>query len=339
MSKVIGTLTVVFFLIVPTIIKFAFDTFNCMEIENGEHWLFANLEIRCWEGDHLMYALGCALPGIIIWVITIPALCLHFLSRRRDRLEDIRQKLKFGFLYHGFKQSRFYWEFVILYRKVILIALSVFLTNYSVNAQALTVLLTILVYLWLQYYYRPYTLDELNDLEIIAILITSGTIYAGLYYLTVEIGNSYVDYIGAVLLFVFVAILNSIFFILWFNKTSKIALNIGVEKFPRIRKILAKLHLDRFLSQEDQDQNAQTERHLSTPETLRHLKSSSEDSKLKTYNEYPDLEEVVLNLADKLKEYEGYIKPIHDDMRSESDEVYEIHSRSSTSQIMTQKEN
>jgi hypothetical protein len=188
-AKVIGSLTVVFFLIIPTIIKFMFATFNCMGIEDGEYWLLANLEIRCWEGDHLFYALTCALPGIIIWVITTPALSILFLSRRRKDLNDIEQKLKFGFLYHGFKESRFYWEFVILYRKVILIALAVFLTNYSINAQALSVLLTILLYLWLQYYYRPYTLDELNDLEITAILATSGTIYAGLYYLTVNLSN------------------------------------------------------------------------------------------------------------------------------------------------------
>lgn len=189
MSKVIGSITVVFFLIHPTIITFMFASFNCMEIESGEYWLLADLEIKCWKGDHLTYALACALPSLIVWGILTPALCLHFLTRKRKDLLDIRQKLRFGFLYHGFKETRFYWEFVILYRKVILIALSVFLTNYSINAQALTVLLTVLVYLYLQYIYRPYTLAELNDLEKWAILISAATIYAGLYYLTVEVSK------------------------------------------------------------------------------------------------------------------------------------------------------
>jgi hypothetical protein len=67
-----------------------------------------------------------------------------FPSQKTKELRDIRQKLSFGFMYYWFKEQRFYCEFFIFYRKVILIALSVFLSNHSLNAQSLTVTLTIL---------------------------------------------------------------------------------------------------------------------------------------------------------------------------------------------------
>lgn len=189
--KMLGSVITVFFLIHPQVLTYMFAAFNCMEIEEGEYWLMVDLDIECWKGDHTTYALAVALPGLIFWGLFIPAVCMTILIKQRNLLDNIRQKLSFGFLYLGFKKESFFWEFVILYRKVLLITYSVFMRNYSINAQALTVLLTLIVYLYIQNRYQPYATKDLNKLETFSILVSAATIYAGLYYLTTNISNFY----------------------------------------------------------------------------------------------------------------------------------------------------
>jgi hypothetical protein len=189
--KMLGSIVTVFFLIHPQVLTYMFAAFNCMEIEDGEFWLMVDLDIECWEGDHTTYAIAVALPGLLVWGLLIPAVCMVILIKQRNFLEDIRQKLSLGFLYLGFKRESFYWEFVILYRKVLLITYSVFLRNVSINAQALTVLLTLIVYLYIQNKYQPYATKDLNKLENYSILVSAATIYAGLYYLTTNISKFY----------------------------------------------------------------------------------------------------------------------------------------------------
>jgi len=46
----------------------------------------------------------------------------------------LETKQKFGFLYNGYKKEYFFWEIVIMYRKILIIFISVFL--YSEGAIA-----------------------------------------------------------------------------------------------------------------------------------------------------------------------------------------------------------
>ena len=54
-------------------------------------------------------------------------------------------KSTLGFLYLGYDDHRFYWEFVILYRKISIAFISVFLASISVDVQALAVMCVLLM--------------------------------------------------------------------------------------------------------------------------------------------------------------------------------------------------
>jgi hypothetical protein len=129
----VATVLVLLFLIHPTLIKVMFSTFSCGVLEEGEKWLNDNLAIKCWEGDHLQYSILVALPSIIVWGIAAPAACLFALARYRSSLDTYEVRLRFGFLFNGYRPQTFYWEFVILYRKILVICCSVFLGQYSVE--------------------------------------------------------------------------------------------------------------------------------------------------------------------------------------------------------------
>lgn len=54
-----------------------------MEIDEGEYWLVYDLDTRCWDNDHSSLALFVALPGIIVWSIAIPVICLWYLIKNK----------------------------------------------------------------------------------------------------------------------------------------------------------------------------------------------------------------------------------------------------------------
>jgi hypothetical protein len=207
----ISTVVVLFFLIHPSLVKAMFSVFNCRYLDEDRLWVVENLEIECWTEEHTFYALFIALPSIAVWGIGVPAICLVFLIQRfRSRLKEITVKVRFGFLYNGYEEHTFYWEFVIMYRKIMIIACSVFLGTISIPVQALTCFLVLIVALHLQNQIQPFDRYELNQMEIRAIIVATVTIYCGLYYLTDDLNE-----VSKINLFVIMIVSNVYFLVYW----------------------------------------------------------------------------------------------------------------------------
>jgi hypothetical protein len=209
-QELVASIIILLFLVHSSIVQSMFSTFNCMELDPGEYWLLDNLDIRCWDSQHIFFAIALSLPGIVVWVIGVPTVSLIMLYRNRKKLSRIEIRLKFAFLFNGYKQQYYYWEFVILYRKIILITCAVFLGNSSIPIQALTVMILLIVSLHLQYTRAPYIYDKLNVLELRSIMVVSTTIYSGLYYLTNDL-----NYEIEVMLFVLILGSNLYFIYYW----------------------------------------------------------------------------------------------------------------------------
>jgi hypothetical protein len=62
-----------------------------------------------------------ALPGMILWGFGIPLFGLALLLREKDKIERVEVRQKLGFLFRGYTLKYFYWEIVIMFRKIILI--------------------------------------------------------------------------------------------------------------------------------------------------------------------------------------------------------------------------
>lgn len=126
-NQFVATITILFFLIHPFITKSAFSVYNCMYIEDEGYYLVNDLEIECFDDTHTFYIIVLATPTVITWVLGVPAVVLFFLSKRKNNLDSLNNRIKFGFIFNGFHKRTFYWEFLILYRKIIIISISVFL--------------------------------------------------------------------------------------------------------------------------------------------------------------------------------------------------------------------
>lgn len=77
----------------------------------------------------MKWFLSISLPTLIFWGVIVPVLALSRLVKYREKLLSYKIKSRYGWLYEGLNSRNFYWEFVVTYRKVALIALSVFLVD------------------------------------------------------------------------------------------------------------------------------------------------------------------------------------------------------------------
>ncbi|CAG9309876.1 unnamed protein product [Blepharisma stoltei] len=209
----ISTCVILLFLIHPNIVKMMFGAFSCKQINSGERWLTVDYDIRCWDSKHIFYLCLVVIPSIILWGIGIPALCLLNLVKNRRKLNEIGPRLMFGFFFNGYKKSCYYWEFIILYRKILVICCSVFLANISVSVQALTVTIILAASLHLHYTNSPYSGPALNELELRSIFVSATTIYCGLYFLTDSL-----DEISRFIFFLIIVFSNIYFLYYWLFK-------------------------------------------------------------------------------------------------------------------------
>ncbi|CAG9312606.1 unnamed protein product [Blepharisma stoltei] len=205
-DEFISTSIILLFLIQPSIIDTILNAFSCKEINSGEYWLNVDLGIRCWDHNHLFYTLLVALPTISIWVFIVPLLCLINLIKNKNHLGETWMKKRYGFFCIGYKLKYYYWEFVILFYKVILIGISVFLSNISANIQALTAVLFFALFLHIHYRNEPFNETFFNKAETLSRLVLLITILGGLCFLTSDWGTAITYFLLVLLIF-----LNSLF--------------------------------------------------------------------------------------------------------------------------------
>lgn len=85
-------------------------------------------------------AFGVALPGLIVWGLGIPSYGLRLIVSNMESLHLQSFKEKYGFLYNGYRYPQaYFWEFIIMYRKIIMIFIQVFLAQQGLIVQVRTV--------------------------------------------------------------------------------------------------------------------------------------------------------------------------------------------------------
>lgn len=119
----------------PIIIDTSLQAFSCINISDDKTpytVLEKDLEMKCWESYHMFWAFVVALPSLIIWGVGIPLASFVILLQKKQNLDKMSVRASYGFLYEGYQSKYFYWEMIVLYRKLAIITISVFLNRYSI---------------------------------------------------------------------------------------------------------------------------------------------------------------------------------------------------------------
>lgn len=188
-AVVVGT-----FLSWPTIVEKTLEIMNCEKI-GGEYYLVKDVSVVCYNRQHYTF-LSIGYAGLILYGVGIPLLGFRLLYKYRFRLYDMQNRYDgstpLSFLFLGYRENRWYYEFIIMGKKAGLILLSVFLRNHP-RYQIIGASLLIQISFFIHVFLRPYdTITSYgmicNKLESVSLLSLVMTLSTGLFFGTIDSG-------------------------------------------------------------------------------------------------------------------------------------------------------
>ncbi|EAR82589.2 transmembrane protein, putative (macronuclear) [Tetrahymena thermophila SB210] len=113
------------------------------------------------------------IPGLTFLVLVWPVTLIWKLHSNKEKLESSYSMIKkLGFLYFGYKQKYYFWEFVKMYQRILII----FVVNYNATSESILGLLILLItfsYSTLFNYIEPYRDNTMNKIEKISSTLIS----------------------------------------------------------------------------------------------------------------------------------------------------------------------
>jgi hypothetical protein len=185
-DKFAATMITTLYLMYPTITRATFQLVACQAV-GSRFYLQMDLDIRCYEREHLIWLINLFVPGLLGYVVGMPLATLLVLVRNRDRLENRLIRFRYGVLFSGYSHSCYYWEVVIALRKALVITVSVFLTTAGAESQALCAMMIIMASTVFHMIYRPFDRvtaehDTLYWAEFLGLQTAFLTFWTGLFF-------------------------------------------------------------------------------------------------------------------------------------------------------------
>lgn len=81
----------------------------------------------------MAWTYGMGMPTLAVWLVLLPYWAFRILKNNQDKLNKAEMKSKYAFLYNGYRNEKYYWEFIIMIRKLVLICVNVFAGWHSTN--------------------------------------------------------------------------------------------------------------------------------------------------------------------------------------------------------------
>ena len=204
---IILSFVALFKIIMHPVMKFLSVPFNCSQI--GEK-TYLNIDpmIECQSSDHFDIMIIIIIFGAIIFVIPNVFLFLElFINRKQLSSKMIRTR--YLLFYLGYKKKFFFWEFVNVLKKCILIIITLKYNARPIEGLLLSIM-ALFVFTVLTMWVKPYKLKEMNYLEIYQHISGLFTFYGSLLYLNQNQGVQ-------LLLIILIGLLNLSFIFLWFK--------------------------------------------------------------------------------------------------------------------------
>jgi hypothetical protein len=121
---------------------------------------------------------------LVLYVGGLPFLLLWFLMRNRERLQSHVVQSRYGLFFAAYKQDRFYWEFVLSLRKIIIVGLGVFGPSLGAERQAQVALLVLFIFIVLEILGNPFQESTVRHkvlarLELSTLMVLFLTMWSG----------------------------------------------------------------------------------------------------------------------------------------------------------------
>jgi len=195
----------------PIVLQSSLQLFPCVEVEPGSLWLLHDMRVACWEGEHRIFAFGVALPAMVIWCICTPLFFWALLYRQRKNLQNHINVRRIGFLYSGYHPKFYFWEFVVVLRKSVMVMIANLLMTSESQTQSQIAVGTLWIFVILQHRQKPFEMHRYNHSEFLSLLASLVAVIAGALYQTDLRTHPGVYYVLLIAVFFF----NALFLFMW----------------------------------------------------------------------------------------------------------------------------
>ncbi|EAR87219.2 transmembrane protein, putative (macronuclear) [Tetrahymena thermophila SB210] len=152
-----------YFYFFPMVIIHLSRSLNCIQIGKYKY-LDLDLNVKCLDAQkHQPYILYFSIPLLVLWAILIPMFLFLKVRKGKKQKWSIFQEIKYSFIFAGYQERFYFWEFGKLVFKSILIITSILLQQ-SEFLQVCSLNVLFLIQSYIIFRSKPYINQYFNNL-------------------------------------------------------------------------------------------------------------------------------------------------------------------------------
>ncbi|EWS74812.1 transmembrane protein, putative (macronuclear) [Tetrahymena thermophila SB210] len=196
----------------PSLYKDAISILSCRQIGNNRYIQY-NVLYTCYTDEHIQWSLSLILPILLIITLIIPGFMMYKVYKSKD---SILQRKNYMFIIGEYemndKRKVWYWEFIKMYMKLIIMSILI-IYEYSIPNKILFTLLVVALYGFFLVKVHPYSEQLYNKIDIYSTFVLTASIY--LAFITYENKDNYYWSLCSIII---IGIINTAFLIWCFKK-------------------------------------------------------------------------------------------------------------------------
>eukprot|EP00942_MAST-04A_sp_MAST-4A-sp1_P003014 g3014.t1 len=177
-DQFVASVVLLWYLAFPSIVQKLAMLIRCTSRINGVRYAVVDPRVPCFVGEHSSVFWTSGFPGFVIYVIGLPSVGVYTL-KHADRLSPDTQ-LRYGILYDGYSEKYWYWEVVVVLRKIAIILIGGFMDG---QAQILAMQLVLFFVLFVTAICQPFSHTHLLHLELLSLAVCFVTFWIGSMFL------------------------------------------------------------------------------------------------------------------------------------------------------------
>jgi len=190
---------VVSFVLHLSLVKTSLSVMTCDEVA-GKRFLVGDYDVECSDPANAGWIYGLGMSGLLLYGAGIPLGSFLVMWRRRDRLQDASIRSKLGFLYVTYTADAWYWEMIVLLRKVGLAVIAVLLAPLGAGLQSTCAIVLLGSSMLVHERMTPFRDALLNKLESSSLFVALITIAGGAALLDDTVGIASKQFVTVMLL-------------------------------------------------------------------------------------------------------------------------------------------
>ncbi|KAL4498943.1 hypothetical protein ABPG73_003740 [Tetrahymena malaccensis] len=171
-NMAISSLIVFMYLIMQNIYQAALQIVFCIKLDS-QYYMKSQMDQICYTNQHKKYIIFLIGPILLITIIIYPLILFYLIYHNKQYIFLKHRNViirRYGYIISGLKQNRWWWEFIRIYQKFIIIFLATYFNSQSL-IQIQSILFLQSVYLALLIYFQPYENNKIYKLELKSVIL------------------------------------------------------------------------------------------------------------------------------------------------------------------------